>query len=93
MVYGQRVKTIDVQDLPGPTTKWLDSLESGEEILISHHDKIIARLVAEPGVTAQLSDAPVDWSTSAALTRDRTGERVLTAEEIAAVLEENKGNW
>ena len=88
------MKTINVQDLPGPISEWLNSLESGEEIFISHHDKIVARLVAEPLTVAQeLLDAPVDWSTSAAFTRDRTGERVLSAEEAQAILDESRGSW
>ena len=94
MEYDRIVKTIDIQDLPTPIAEWLNSLELREEVLISYQDRIVARLVAEPLKTVpNLPDAPVDWSTSAAFTRDRTGERVLTAEESQAILDESRGSW
>jgi hypothetical protein len=35
----------------------------------------------------------IDWMSSAALRRDRSGERILTAKESAALLAENSGKW
>jgi hypothetical protein len=35
----------------------------------------------------------VDWTESAAVRRNRSGERVLTAKQTAAVITESQGKW
>lgn len=83
------MKTATVRELRNRYTTVLKWIEAGEEVAISRRGVIIARLVPEKH---QQTDK-VDWAQSAAFRRDRSGERVLTAEETAALLSENKGNW
>ena len=88
------MKTITVQELPGPVSRWLQSVSSEEEIAITDQDQVVARLMPTPKPPPPgLPDGRIDWTTSAAFTRDRTGERVLTAEETQAILDESQGNW
>ena len=83
-------KIATVRDLRNRYTTLLAWIKAGEEIFITQRGKTIARLVPETNSPKQRK---VDWSKSAAFLRDRTGERVLTAEETASVLDENKGQW
>jgi antitoxin (DNA-binding transcriptional repressor) of toxin-antitoxin stability system len=57
--------------------------------VITQRGKPIARLVPERAETA----TQVDWSQSAAVKRDRPGERLLTAEESANLIHESGGQW
>ncbi|HLB33408.1 MAG: hypothetical protein A3F67_08910 [Verrucomicrobia bacterium RIFCSPHIGHO2_12_FULL_41_10] len=84
------VRTATVRDLRNHYTTLLSWLKAGEEIFITQRGKTIARLVPETNPPQQKK---VDWTKSAAFLRDRTGEKMLTAEEIASVLDENKGHW
>lgn len=87
------MKTITVQELPGPVSEWLQSIDSEEEITITDRDKIVARFVPTPKtLPPRLPDGRIDWSTGYAF-RDRTGERVLTAVETQAILDESRGYW
>ena len=83
------MKTATVRDLRNHYSKLLEWLGAGEEILITQRGKSVARLIPEP------SSAPhrVDWSLSAAVTRDRSAERVLSAAEAAQLLAEAGGQW
>lgn len=83
------MKTATVRELRNSYTSVLKWIEAGEEVKISKRGKIIARLVPEKPKQAE----KVDWTTSAAFRRDRSGERILTAEESAALLAENSGKW
>lgn len=74
------MKTVTVRDLPNLYTPILGWIAAGEEVLITRGGKSVARLC--PETHAHGSEA-VDWSRSAAVTRDRSGERVLTAAESA----------
>lgn len=75
----------EINTLHPSLIRWL---EAGEEISISKDGKVI-------GVIVPKVDPPprkVDWSKSKALTRDRSGEPPLTAEQAAGILRESRGN-
>ena len=83
------MKTATVRDLRNHYTKLLAWIAAGEEIIITQRGKSIARLTPERG-----ADLPkVDWSRSAAVTRDRSGEKVLSAAESARLIAEAGGRW
>jgi prevent-host-death family protein len=78
-----------VRELRNQYSKLLRWIEAGEEIAISRRGRVVARLVPEKrGATER-----VDWTESAAVRRNRSDERVLTAKEAAALLAESQGNW
>lgn len=78
-----------VRDLRNHYTSLLRWIRAGEEIVITRRGKPVARLVPEP--TA--SEARADWSESAAIKRDRSGESMLSAEESARMLRDASGAW
>jgi antitoxin (DNA-binding transcriptional repressor) of toxin-antitoxin stability system len=83
------MKTASVRELRNHYTTVMKWIEAGEEVKISKRGKVIARLVPEKPKARR----KVDWSTSAAVLRDRSGERILSAEESAALLAESQGKW
>ncbi len=83
------MKTATVRELRNHYTSVMKWIEAGEEVKISKRGKVIARLVPEK----PKARTKVDWSTSAALLRDRSGEAILSAEESAALLAESQGKW
>lgn len=83
------MKTATVRDLRNHYSKLLEWLGTGEEILITKRGKSIARLIPEPS----LAPRRVDWSRSAAVTRDRSGERILSAGESAQLIADAAGKW
>ena len=83
------MKTASVRELRNNYSKLLRWIEAGEEIAISRRGRVVARLVPEKPSTI----GKVDWTESAAVRRNRSGERVLTAKQAAAVLAESQGKW
>jgi prevent-host-death family protein len=82
------LKTATVRDLRNRYSDLLEWLAAGEEIIITQRGKRIARLVPERDVVPA-----VDWSKSAALRADRTGETMLSAEQSAELIKEAGGRW
>jgi antitoxin (DNA-binding transcriptional repressor) of toxin-antitoxin stability system len=85
------MKTATIHELHANPAELVGWIEAGEEIAISNRGKIIARVVPEPEKPVAIGT--VDWTTSAALTRDRSGERILSAEESRNLIHEAQGNW
>lgn len=83
------MKTATVRDLRNRYTSLLSWIGAGEEIVITQRGKAIARLIPEQNHTT----APVDWSESPAVKRDRSEARTLTATESLALLHEAGGKW
>jgi prevent-host-death family protein len=83
------MKTATVRDLRNRYTSLLSWIEAGEEVVITQRGKAVARLVPEP----RKGSSKVDWSQSAAVKRDRSGERMLTAEESLDLIHEAGGKW
>ncbi|MFM7103794.1 MAG: type II toxin-antitoxin system Phd/YefM family antitoxin [Verrucomicrobiota bacterium] len=84
------MKTATVRDLRNHYTRILGWIAAGEEVLITRRGKSVARLCPE---THANGPETVDWSRSVAVTRDRSGERVLTAAESARLVAEAGGRW
>ncbi len=83
------MKTATVRDLRNRYTSLLSWIGAGEEIVITQRGKAIARLVPEQDGSSK----KVDWSQSPAVKRDRSRERVLTAEESLELIHEAGGKW
>lgn len=83
------MRTATVRDLRNRYSQLLAWLAAGEEILITQRGKSIARLTPEPPSARK----PVDWSESAAVNRDRSGERILSAGESSRIIAEAGGKW
>lgn len=83
------MKTATVRDLRNHYTKLLGWVRAGEDVVITQRGKVVAKLVPETASTAQV----VDWASSPEVTRDRSKDRVLSAEESAAILAEASGKW
>jgi len=83
------MKTATLRELLSNSSALVDFIEAGEEVAITQGGKRVARLV--PDHEDVLENA--DWSKSAAIIRDRSGARTLTAEESAYILREASGKW
>lgn len=83
------MKTASVRELRNHYSTVMKWIEAGEEVKISKRGKVIARLVPDRPEPQR----KVDWSTSAAVLRDRSGDRMLSAEESASLLAESQGKW
>lgn len=83
------MKIATVRDLRNHYTKLLSWIAAGEEIVITQRGKSIARLSPEPQATA----SKVDWKQSAAVKRERSEERVLSAVESAELRAEAGERW
>ena len=83
------MKTATVRDLRNHYTGLLRWIAAGEEIVITRRGKPLARLIPEKPVPRK----KVDWSTSREVMRDRSGERILTAEESLQLIKDAGGKW
>lgn len=83
------MKVATVRDLRNRYTSLLSWIGAGEEILITQRGKTIARLIPEHDQTS----APVDWSQSPAVKRDRKKALKLSAAESIDLIHEAGGKW
>jgi antitoxin (DNA-binding transcriptional repressor) of toxin-antitoxin stability system len=83
------MKTATVRELRNHYTTVMKWIEAGEEVKISKRGKVIARLVPEKAKKPK----KVDWSTSAAVTQDRSKWPVMTEKQRAELFEYIKGPW
>jgi antitoxin (DNA-binding transcriptional repressor) of toxin-antitoxin stability system len=83
------MKTATVRDLRNRYTSLLNWIGAGEEIVITQKGKVIARLIPEQDQQTRT----VDWSQSPAVKRDRSGSRVMSAEESQEIIHEASGKW
>ncbi len=83
------MKTATVRDLRNHYTHILRWVQAGEEVVITQRGKRVARLVPE----TEEEPKQVNWAESPAVSRDRTHERMLTAEESSYILRESSGKW
>lgn len=82
------MKTATVRDLRNHYTGLLRWIAAGEEVVITRRGKPLARLIPEKPASKL-----VNWADSEAVTRDRRGERVLTAEESLQLIKDAGGHW
>ena len=83
------MRTASVRDLRNHYTSLLGWVKAGEEVVITQRGKPVARLVPEKPAVPQV----VNWAESPAVNRDRTNERMLSAEESLALIHEAGGKW
>ncbi len=83
------MKTATVRDLRNHYTTLLAWLDEGEEVLITRRGESIARLVPERSEPK----GKVNWADSPAVVRDRSGERMLTAEESSDLIHDAASLW
>lgn len=82
------MKTATVRELRNDYAKLLRRVEAGEEIVITRRGQSVARLVPEKSGARK-----VDWTKSAAFQRDRSNEKVISAERSAELIRESRGRW
>lgn len=81
------MKTATVRELRNHYNTLLDWVAGGEEVVITKRGKSVARLVPEVAEGEKV----VDWSESPAVTRDRSGERVMTDGQLKALWDQLDG--
>ena len=80
------MKSASVRELSNHYTTVFQWIDAGEDVLITKRGKTIARLIPEK----PQSSGTVDWSTSAALTADKSSWPILTAEQVQSVLDDSR---
>ncbi len=81
------MKTATVRQLRNQYREVLGWVEAGEVVKISVRGKVVARLIPE-----RPRPKKVDWSKSAAATRDRSNWPKLTAKEVLSLIHESQGS-
>ena len=81
--------TATAYELQSQCASLLTRVRAGEEIVITESGQPIARLVPEKAVEQRT----VNWADSPALTRDRTGERMLTGQESIDIIHDAASKW
>jgi antitoxin (DNA-binding transcriptional repressor) of toxin-antitoxin stability system len=83
------MKTASVRELRNHYSTVMKWIEAGEEVKISKRGKVIARLVPDRPEPPR----KVDWSTSAAVTRDKSKWPMITDQQRAELFDDIKGPW
>jgi antitoxin (DNA-binding transcriptional repressor) of toxin-antitoxin stability system len=83
------MKTASVRDLRQNFGSLLTWLEEGQEIQITMHRRVVARLVPDRPKPV----AKVRMPDFAARLKKIHGDKVLSVEEAQAILDENKGGY
>jgi prevent-host-death family protein len=83
------MRTATVRDLRNHYTSLLGWVKAGEEIVITQRGQPVARLIPEK----QEEPKKVNWADSPAVTRDRSGERILTAQESSDLIHDAASKW
>lgn len=83
------MRTATVRDLRNHYTSLLGWIGAGEEIVITQRGKAIARLVPEKPEASK----KVNWADAPEVTRDRSGEKMLTAEESQDLIHDAASQW
>ena len=83
------MRTATVRDLRNHYTSLLGWVSAGEEIVITQRGKPVARLSPEnPAATHKMN-----WADAPEITRHRSGERMLTAEESSQLIHDAASLW
>jgi len=80
------MKTTTIRELRNNYAKVLRWVSAGEEVQVTRHGKVVAKVVPPPPVSARR----LDWKESAAFNRADWPHK-LSAVESAAVLAESQG--
>jgi prevent-host-death family protein len=83
------MRTATVRDLRNHYTSLLSWVSEGEEVVITQRGKPVARLIPEkPGKPQE-----VNWGNAPEVTRDRSGERMLSAQESLDLIHDAASKW
>jgi prevent-host-death family protein len=83
------MKTATVRELRKHYTTLLELVKAGEEVIITQRGKRVARLVPDQPEPPKA----VNWADAPEITRDRSGERMLSAQESLDLIHEAGGKW
>ena len=83
------MRTATVRDLRNHYSSLLSWVSAGEEIVITQRGKPVARLIPENPA----GPAKVDWSKAPEITRDRSGEKLLSAQESRDLIHDAASLW
>lgn len=83
------MRTATVRDLRNHYTSLLSWVSAGEEIVITQRGKPVARLIPEKPAEPK----KVNWAEAPEITRDRRGERILSAEEVLELIHDAASKW
>ncbi len=83
------MRTATVRDLRNHYTSLLSWVSAGEEVVITQRGKPVARLVPERSV----EPPTVNWGNAPEVTRDRSGERMLSAQESLDIIHDAASKW
>ena len=83
------MQTATVRDLRNHSASLLIRVQAGEEIVITQRGEPVARLIPEKPAEAKI----VNWADAPEVTRDRSGEPMLTAQESLDLIHDASGKW
>ena len=83
------MKTATVRDLRNHYSSLMGWIDAGEEVVITRRGEPIATLAP----IKQKTPKQVNWANSPAVTRDRSGERILTAQESLDIIHDAASKW
>jgi len=83
------MKTATVRDLRNHYSSLMGWIDAGEEVVITRRGEPIATLAP----IKQKPPENVNWAESPAVTRDRSGERPLTAQESLDIIHDAASKW
>ena len=83
------MRTATVRDLRNHYTSLLSWVKGGEEVIITQRGKAVARLIPEKSAEPE----KVNWGNAPEVTRDRSGERILSAQESLDLIHDAASKW
>ena len=83
------MQTATVRELRNHYASLLIRVRAGEEIVITQRGEPVARLIPEKPVELK----KVNWADAPEVTRDRSGEQMLTAQESLDLIHDASGRW
>jgi prevent-host-death family protein len=83
------MQTATVRELRNHYTRLLTRVRAGEEIIITQRGEPVARLIPE----RPAEPVKVNWAQAPEITRDRTLEPLLTAQQSLDTIHEASGKW
>ncbi|MBC8126328.1 MAG: type II toxin-antitoxin system prevent-host-death family antitoxin [Gloeobacteraceae cyanobacterium ES-bin-144] len=83
------MRTATVRDLRNHYTSLLRWVSAGEEVIITQRGKPVARLIPEKPKEPEM----VDWGNAPEVTRNRNGERMLSAQESLDLIHDAASKW
>lgn len=83
------MRTATVRDLRNHYTSLLSWVSAGEEVIITQRGKPVARLIPEKPAEPE----KVSWGNAPEVTRDRSGERMLSAKESLDLIHDAASKW